>query len=113
MGKGNSGSITINATDSVSSLDASSIFSQVNQSGEGEGGEITVDTANLSLTNGSQITAAVFGQGDAGSVTVNASNISFQGIDSDGFAAGIVNSVEAGATGNRSCVICCVTGACL
>ena len=103
-GQGNAGNIAINATDSVSSLDASSIFSQVNQSGEGEGGEITVDTANLSLTNGSQITAAVFGQGNAGSVTIDASNITFQGIDSDGFAAGIVNSVEAGATGNAGAI---------
>ena len=105
-GEGNAGNIAIDATDSISLSNDSFVFSQVVQNAAGEGGEITVDTANLSLTNGSQITAAVFGQGNAGSVTVNASNITFEGIDSQsGFAAGIVNNVEFGGTGDAGNIV--------
>ena len=54
FGKGNGGSITINATDSVS-FDGGSAFNSVAVTGIGDAGEIKITTANLSLTNGGQL----------------------------------------------------------
>ena len=80
-GQGNAGSIAINATDTIA-LDGtnpqgdniSSIVSQVNPSGIGDAGGIEINTANLSLTNGAQISGIVFGKGAGGLVLINAAD---------------------------------------
>ncbi|MCC0177214.1 filamentous hemagglutinin N-terminal domain-containing protein [Waterburya agarophytonicola K14] len=100
FGEGNAGNIVLNISGNTELTD-SNIFSQVGAGGEGDGGTITLNTTNLSLLEGSQISAGVFGTGDGGSVTINASDtITFQGIDSDGFASGILNNVAASGVGN-------------
>lgn len=78
-GQGNAGNITIHARDRVSvdgeSLDdgnASTIFSRVDPSGVGQGGNVTITTGSLSLTNGGAVNTATDGQGNAGSVTIQA-----------------------------------------
>ncbi|MCC0178587.1 hypothetical protein I4641_16565 [Waterburya agarophytonicola K14] len=100
FGQGNGGNILIDVRDNIE-LTGSNIFSQVASGAVGDGGTITVNTTNLSLLDGSQITAGVFGTGNAGTVTINAAdNITFQGIGSDGFASGILNNVAASGVGN-------------
>ncbi|MBR8840957.1 MAG: filamentous hemagglutinin N-terminal domain-containing protein, partial [Stigonema ocellatum SAG 48.90 = DSM 106950] len=72
FGKGNGGSITINARDTVSVDGSSSVSSDVNKQAVGNGGDIRVTTGSLSLTNGAQLTSKVRGQGNAGNITIDA-----------------------------------------
>ena len=55
----------------------SEVISLVNPEAEGNGGDVTIDTGFLSLTNGGRVSASALGQGDAGDVTVNASESIF------------------------------------
>ena len=78
IGKGNAGNITINARDTVSFdklvvlvvVLVSKVYSNV----AGNGGDIRVKTANLSLTNGSDISTSTLGEGNAGNIFVEASD---------------------------------------
>ncbi len=105
-GRGDAGSVTINARDSVS-FDgvgsngvSSAAYSTVEEGAVGKGGGINISTGSLSLTNGAQLVASTFGQGDAGSVTINArESVSFDGEDSQGFNSGVFNQVARGAVG--------------
>ncbi|AFY55540.1 filamentous hemagglutinin family N-terminal domain protein [Rivularia sp. PCC 7116] len=73
-GKGNAGNITINARDTVSFDNISSISSSIFPEGVGEGGNIRVTTKNLALTNGSRISTAVLGKGNGGNILIEASD---------------------------------------
>ena len=88
LGQGNGGDITINATESVSLNNESIIESNVdnleiresnndsevvNNSAEGDAGDITITTGELTLSNGSELNNTSFARGDAGDITVNAS----------------------------------------
>ncbi|MEP0914356.1 filamentous hemagglutinin N-terminal domain-containing protein [Leptolyngbya sp. GB1-A1] len=98
-GSGNAGNVTINARDVVS-LDGenpngrgnenllftlnSTIYTQVNSGsvglpgselrfrGTGQGGDVTITTGSLFLTNGGAVNTSTQGQGNAGRVTINA-----------------------------------------
>ncbi|BAU66749.1 filamentous haemagglutinin outer membrane protein [Stanieria sp. NIES-3757] len=97
---GRAGNITLNVSDNIS-LNGGDIFSQVGDGGKGNGGNIEVNTTNLSLLNGSQLSAGVFGTGDAGKVIINATDtVSFQGVGSDGLPSGVLNNVAATGVGN-------------
>ena len=74
MGKGNAGSITINARDAVSLDNYSEVSSLVSAGGVGKGGNIQVITKNLILTNGGQLSTKVSGEGNAGNIFVEASD---------------------------------------
>ncbi|MEH1994069.1 two-partner secretion domain-containing protein, partial [Nostoc sp.] len=71
-GKGNAGSVFVQASDSVS-LTNSNILSAVGTEAEGLGGDINIKTKTLSLTD-SQLIASTLGRGKAGSVFVQASD---------------------------------------
>jgi filamentous hemagglutinin family protein len=81
-GRGNAGSVFITASDRVT-LDGSSadgrftstIFSRVNPTGIGRGGNISIDTATLELLNGAQLVAGTEGQGDAGSIYIDTTTL--------------------------------------
>ncbi|BDA70343.1 hypothetical protein CAL7716_045090 [Calothrix sp. PCC 7716] len=77
-GKGNAGSITINARDTVnvdgSNAGASGILTSVSDKGIGQGGDISITTGLLSVTNGAQLNALSKNQGSAGNVTILARN---------------------------------------
>jgi filamentous hemagglutinin family protein len=77
FGQGNAGNVIINASESVS-LNDSVIFSSVGVTNakiiaEGSGGDISITTGSLSLTNGAQLRANTLGQGNAGNVIIKAS----------------------------------------
>ncbi|NEP00483.1 MAG: filamentous hemagglutinin N-terminal domain-containing protein [Symploca sp. SIO2E9] len=99
--EGDAGNITINADSSIS-FDGlgSDVISQVNIDGRGKGGNILINTNQLSISNGAQLRSSNFGQeGDAGDVTINAdSSVSFDGGD-------VFSTAEAGVIGNSGNII--------
>jgi filamentous hemagglutinin family protein len=107
FGRGNAGSVTITARDRVS-LDgvrsdgfSSGVFSQVANGGVGEGGNVTVATGLLSVTNGAVLSVSTFGRGNGGSVTINVRDTAtFAGVGSDGFSSGAYTQVGARAVGD-------------
>ncbi|MEN9521380.1 MAG: hypothetical protein RLZZ381_3968, partial [Cyanobacteriota bacterium] len=99
FGEGNAGNITINATDISfdgvgSDGSASSAANNVEEGAVGKGGELKITTANLSLTNGGEISASTRGQGDGGTIDIN----STESVTLD--AGDIFNRVQENATGN-------------
>jgi filamentous hemagglutinin family protein len=107
LGKGDAGSVTIQASDSItfdgvgSNGDASGAFSNVEEEAQGNAGEINITTRSLFVTNGAQLEAATSGQGNAGSVKIQASDsITFDGVGSNGDASGAFSNVEEEAQGN-------------
>jgi filamentous hemagglutinin family protein len=68
-GQGDAGRVTINATNSAS-FDRSFVISEVQSQGIGQGGDVTIATGNLALSNGTQFRASTSGQGDAGKITI-------------------------------------------
>ncbi len=93
FGQGNGGNVTVRAKNSVSLASNNGIFSIVVAGGVGKGGNIDINAATLSLTNGTQLIASTYGQGDAGNVTLSAKN-SVSLTD-----ARIYSTVEAGGVG--------------
>ena len=71
---GDAGSLSIVATESVEILGndgvASRLIAQVSQDETGTGGNIDIQTGQLTVTGGSQISAATFGLGEGGSLRV-------------------------------------------
>ncbi len=86
-GLGNAGSISLQSSDSVSLAKNSSISSLIFPGGEGEGGDINVQTRSLSLNNNSALFTDTTGQGDAGNVVIQASD-SISLVDSGNISSG-------------------------
>ena len=105
-GQGNAGNITITARDAVS-FDGvgsnefiSGAFSSVASDGIGQGGNVSITTGTLSLTNGAQVGAATLGRGNAGNITITARDaVSFDGVGSNGFSSGAFGSVASDGIG--------------
>jgi filamentous hemagglutinin family protein len=76
FGRGNTGSITIQARDTVSLSGSSNtgVSSAVAKSGVGNGSDINIQTRSLSLSGGAQLGTGTLGQGNSGNVQVNASD---------------------------------------
>jgi filamentous hemagglutinin family protein len=109
LGKGDAGSVRINATDTISFAGVnplfgfpSGIFSSVGSTGEGKGGDIELQARAISLTDGAQLIASTFGKGDAGSLRINATDIvSFSGVNQiNGNPSAAFSTVEGGGVGN-------------
>ncbi len=93
------GDIILNAKDTITVSQGSTIANQVASTGVGDSGGINITTANLSLTQGGAISASIFGEGDGGTITIKASdNISADGETQAGFPSGIFSQV--GGVGN-------------
>ncbi|WP_026731215.1 two-partner secretion domain-containing protein [Fischerella sp. PCC 9605] len=105
FGRGNAGSININAQDTVSfsgvgANGASGVFSSVQPTGVGNGGDITITTNSLSFINGAFLFAGTFGQGNAGNINFYARDVvSFDGSGNTGFPSGATSIVGEGAIG--------------
>ncbi|MFM6308147.1 MAG: hypothetical protein ACKPGB_07745, partial [Dolichospermum sp.] len=67
-GKGNAGNIAIRATEGVNV--GGVLSSGVFDTGEGNSGGITINTATLTLENGGIITAITSGKGNAGNIAI-------------------------------------------
>ncbi|MEH2294440.1 two-partner secretion domain-containing protein, partial [Nostoc sp.] len=92
-GQGNAGNVIVQARDTVSLVDNAGILSTVEPGGVGNGGNIYINAATLSL-DGARLEASTYAQGNAGNVTVSAK-------DAVSLAdnAAIFSTVEAGGVG--------------
>jgi filamentous hemagglutinin family protein len=102
FGQGDSGRISINATESIT-LDGTSVIRNAVSSGASGNGEVlNVTTSNLALANGSQINSSTGGQGDGGALNIDATeSIKIDGTSADGeFRSAIFNTVGIDALGN-------------
>jgi filamentous hemagglutinin family protein len=85
-GQGNAGDLTVNATESIelsgeyidengNPIGPGGLLAQSDLDATGKGGNLTVETQRLSISNGSKIQAATFNNGDAGEIEIYASEI--------------------------------------
>jgi large exoprotein involved in heme utilization and adhesion len=65
------GDITLNATGEIKIV-GSDIFNNVRSQATGNGGNITISSGSLSLTDGAQMVAGTLGQGNAGNIAIAA-----------------------------------------
>ena len=98
--QGNAGNVTINARDTVSvngaNVGASGILNSVGENGIGQGGDISITTGSLFVTNGAQLNALSKNQGSAGNVNINAGDrIVLRGENrDDGSASAVFTTVD-------------------
>jgi filamentous hemagglutinin family protein len=109
FGQGNTGDIQINAADgiflngrSVGAFDGSSsyIATSLREGGVGNSGDIEIRSGSLFLNDGAFIFAGVSGRGNAGDINIDASDIKIDGINDEGFSAGIFSRIFEGGVGN-------------
>ena len=83
-GQGDAGKIalvangTIEADGESSQGFASGIFSIVEDTGRGNAADVSINTLNLSLTNGAEISVESLGQGNAGNLSIKANSLSLK-----------------------------------
>ena len=70
-GEGQGGNLTVNASEFVELLAEGNLFTQTG--GAGDAGELTIDTGQLIVQDGSRVSASTDGEGQGGNLTVNAS----------------------------------------
>ena len=112
FGRGNAGSVEINARDTIAidSEDSdganSAAISGVFREAVGNAGGVTISTGSLSLTNGGEVSASIFGRGNAGLVEITASDIiTIDGEGLDGFNSGANSGVNPKSEGDAKGVI--------
>ena len=102
-GQGDGGNVTVCASDielagiSSDRQLSSSLFTEIGFQAQGDGGKLTIDTDNLSLSDRAQISASTYGQGDAGTINItsgslNLTNTSF--IDTSTFGQGNAGEID-------------------
>ncbi|AUB43678.1 Large exoprotein involved in heme utilization or adhesion (plasmid) [Nostoc flagelliforme CCNUN1] len=111
-GLGNAGNVTVRARDAVSLADAK-ILSTVEAGGVGEGGNIDINAATLSLKDGAQLQTLTrgasatqpAGRGDAGNVNINVTGVVDITSEKNGFPSGILSNLDTGTVGNGGNII--------
>ncbi|QXE22445.1 hemagglutination activity domain protein [Richelia sinica FACHB-800] len=105
-GKGDAGKVIIHAQEHISfdgignNQFSTGVFSSVEENGEGQGGDIEINSRTLSVSNGAFLTASTLGKGDAGKVIIHAQeHISFDGVGTNGFGSGAYSNIEPGGNG--------------
>ncbi|NEQ25198.1 MAG: S-layer family protein, partial [Microcoleus sp. SIO2G3] len=110
FGQGQGGSLIVRATDLVevsgrsSDRQSSSLLQATVQRGAtGDGGDLTIDTGELIVSDGAQLSTSTFGQGDAGDLTVQATQVTLlgYGTSADGriIRSGLLANSEQGSIG--------------
>ncbi|MGD2180401.1 filamentous hemagglutinin N-terminal domain-containing protein [Lusitaniella coriacea] len=103
-GQGNTSNIEILATESFTSDGVNSLglpSGVLNNTANGNGGNLTVRTNSLNLTNGAALRTATTGAGNAGAINITVSKIiNADGESSRGNSSGISSLALSGATGN-------------
>ncbi|BAU64138.1 haemagglutination activity domain protein [Stanieria sp. NIES-3757] len=106
FGTGDTGNLTIKASESIELIGDARLFAQADIDSTGNAGDLTIETKQLIVQNGAQISTNTFGIGDAGNLNINASDsILLSGTlpetEPDAFdSSAILVSAEAGSTGN-------------
>ncbi|NEO88395.1 MAG: filamentous hemagglutinin N-terminal domain-containing protein [Spirulina sp. SIO3F2] len=105
-GLGNSGQITLRASESVrlqgeGSLSVSGIFSSIAASATGNAAPIAIETRRLQISDGAVVDASTFGQGNAAAIAITApAEIGMQGSSRQNTPSGIFSAVAPTASGN-------------
>lgn len=106
LGDGSGGSLNVKGTESVkvegistSTPIFSGILADVAPGATGNGGNVSIETGSLQVTDGGQISSGTFGVGNAGTLTVKAQNIKISGGSPFG-PSGLFTPVALGARGN-------------
>ncbi|WP_424097587.1 filamentous hemagglutinin N-terminal domain-containing protein [Moorena producens] len=110
QGQGDAGSVTIIAQETVTfNKGPRSILSRVNDTGNGNGGKVFIETGSLFLTNGGAILAETRGTGNGGNVEIIADQVIVDGVriqdktlckDVPICPSGVFSSVSSGAIGD-------------
>jgi filamentous hemagglutinin family protein len=109
LGRGKGGNLSVNATGKVELIGTSrdvilpTVFSTSAQAGSsGDAGNLAINTQDLFIRDGAQISASTFSIGKAGNLTVNAfQKVELIGGSKDGrFVSGLGASVQQGSTGD-------------
>ncbi|MCP6760534.1 MAG: filamentous hemagglutinin N-terminal domain-containing protein [Fischerella sp. CENA71] len=110
FGKGNAGAIKITTGDtlSVDGVGSNNISSQIasrvqgsESTGNRKGGDISINTGSLSLTNGGQILANTSSKGDAGFININVlKDAILDGVGSNQLPSAIASEVDPNGNGN-------------
>ncbi len=104
-GQGGAGNVRVTANTialdgtTPNGLGSGGISSQVELTGNGRGGNVTVKTSSLMVANGAAVSASTFGRGDAGNVRVTANAIALNGSTLNGLTPGGIGS-QVLSTGN-------------
>nr|WP_242038586.1 filamentous hemagglutinin N-terminal domain-containing protein [Chroococcidiopsis sp. [FACHB-1243]] len=111
LGTGNSGNVTITASDSIS-LDgvnkqgfSGGLYSETATQDIGDGGNMNISARSLKVTNGARVATDANDEatGSAGSININATDfLSFDGVGSNGVSSGAYSRVETQAAGNAN-----------
>ncbi|MBD1937777.1 filamentous hemagglutinin N-terminal domain-containing protein [Microcoleus sp. FACHB-68] len=108
FGPGKAGNLTVKASDTVELIGrtangqyASGLSASAQPGATGEGGNLTIETARLRVSDGARVSTSTFGSGKAGNLTVKASDsVEVIGTSADGqYASGLSASVRPEATG--------------
>ncbi|MCC5899160.1 MAG: filamentous hemagglutinin N-terminal domain-containing protein, partial [Phormidium sp. BM_Day4_Bin.17] len=97
-GQGDAGSVTIEASD-MARLSNSNVLVNVEESGQGNGGDIRIISDRLFMEDGARLNSSTSGQGNAGTVTIEASG---EVIFSNSFAVSAVGENARGNAGGVS-----------
>ena len=107
FGKGNAGNVTVSAKDAISLIDGY-ILSTVEAGGVGDGGNIDINTATLTLRDGAQLVTITRGasdtqppgKGDGGNINVKVSGVVDIAGKKGTLPSGLRSNVGTGAEGN-------------
>ncbi|MBW4573246.1 MAG: filamentous hemagglutinin N-terminal domain-containing protein [Tolypothrix carrinoi HA7290-LM1] len=81
-------------------LGRSLLTTAVSENSTGKGGDITVQTDSLTISDGAVLTASTSKEGNAGRVTIDARDaVSLDGVGTNGFSSGVFTSTESQANG--------------
>ncbi|PSB65669.1 hypothetical protein C7B79_04435 [Chroococcidiopsis cubana CCALA 043] len=104
---GKAGSLRITGADLVELIgtdaegDPSGLFAEVNPRASGAGGDLTIETKQLKLSGGAQISVSTFGSGKAGNLLVTGADlVELIGADAEGDASGLFAQVDSKASGD-------------
>ena len=111
LGKGDAGDVTINASESVQVIGIgvsgedtfpSLISTRADENSTRDAGNLTINTQQLLVKDGGQVSVSTFGKGNAGELTINASeSVEVIGVSANGkFSSGILAQALEGSTGD-------------
>ena len=93
--------IDITAKNNINIADSSVISNSVGNKAEGKAGDINIITDSLFIKTGGIIESFIRGKGSAGNINIFATNtVALDGIDIDGFASAINNTIYSTGVGN-------------
>jgi filamentous hemagglutinin family protein len=95
FGAGNGGNLTLTAEGVQLIGSGSGLFAQANPGSTGNAGDLTINTQQLLVRDGADISASIFGAGKGGNLTLTA-----QGVQLIGSGSGLFAQANRGSTGN-------------